>query len=135
MTATIGLDISPVAPVTFILDGRLPGMNEVIAANRSHRQKGADLKRDTEDGVMWAMKAQRVKPVPSPVRVCIVWYEPSMRRDPDNIFSAVKFILDAMVKGGILEGDSQRHIRAITHECALDRKRPRVEVTLWGVGA
>jgi len=117
---------------TFIIHGRLPGLNEIIDACRSNRYEAASQKRATEADVAWAIRAFSLKPVTGSVWVTCRWYEATSRRDPDNVFAGVKFILDALVTAGVLEGDGQRHIAGITHELAHDRLHPRVEVTLEG---
>ena len=38
------------------------------------------------------------------------WTEPNRRRDCDNIASAKKFILDALVKMRVLENDTQKYV-------------------------
>ena len=93
----------------FVIDGRLPSLNEYINAERSNRYKGAKLKKD-------------------PINVSIRWYEKDSRRDADNVFFAVKFILDSLVSYGIIENDSQKYIKTIDNVISIDRDFPRIEV-------
>jgi len=44
------------------------------------------------------------------------WTTTDQRTDSDNIYFAVKFILDAVVAGGKLKGDSPKYIRHISHQ-------------------
>jgi Holliday junction resolvase RusA-like endonuclease len=44
--------------------------------------------------------------------------------------AAQKFILDGLVRAGIIKDDSQKYINSITHRFEVDKRNPRVEVTL-----
>lgn len=93
--------------------GRLPGLNEVTAVNRRNRYAGAKQKRQVESVI-----AVQLQPRPSltgKYHVHLTWYEPSKRRDPDNIASAIKFVLDAMQEVGILSNDGWEHIISLHH--------------------
>ena len=72
------------------------------------------MKRNVEEGILWAIKAARsrgdVRPAMGPVVVSFEWHESNKRRDLDNIYSAKKFILDAMQKAGIIKSDSPAHV-------------------------
>lgn len=104
----------------FRLDGKLPSMNEVIEENRKGPYKGAAMKRAVQDQIVWGIKPYLMKKLLHPVKgaaiIHIFWYEEDMRRDVDNIQSAQKFILDALVETGILKNDSRRYVRQIYHE-------------------
>lgn len=117
----------------FKIEMRLPGLNEYTDANRTHAQKGGRFKRETEADIMlFIMIAKRrgeLRPVDYPVTLNIEWYEQTRKRDPDNIVSAKKFILDALVKGGILPNDTQRYIKGFT-ERILIAKSAGVKVEL-----
>lgn len=41
-----------------IIPGKLPGLNEYIDAERENRHKGAKMRRQTEELIMWAAKDQ-----------------------------------------------------------------------------
>ena len=43
----------------------------------------------------------------------LLWETVNNRIDPDNIYFAVKFILDGVVKAGILKSDGRKNIRNI----------------------
>lgn len=88
----------------------LPGLNKVNAANRSNPYAGAQLKRRTDAGIVQAIRAARLVPVKYPCIVHMVFEEPNRRRDADNVESAKKFILDALVSSGTLQGDSPRYV-------------------------
>lgn len=92
----------------------MPSLNDVISDNRANRYKGAKLKKDTEALIIAEIKRQKVQPVTEyPVEVFIRWVEPNRKRDVDNIQSSKKFILDAMVKAGVLTNDSQKYVAQV----------------------
>lgn len=94
----------------FEIPFRLPSMNEIIAANRKNPHVGAKLKAETDSAIMLIVKAAHLKPVALPCIVHMLFLEPNRRRDVDNVESAKKFILDALVKSGILQGDSPKYV-------------------------
>ena len=58
-----------------------------------------------------------------------MWYLESFRKDPDNVDHAVKYILDGMVKGGVLAEDGHKNVGGGKVHCYFrDKERPRVEV-------
>jgi len=83
---------------------RLPSLNEVISANRRNKYAGAKLKKETQKLIEHYVKLQCKKKF-ARIRVNIDWYEPNKKRDFDNIASAKKFILDALVKCGVVPND------------------------------
>ena len=94
----------------FVIPRRLPGLNEVLNANRANRYKGAKLKKTVDETICWCIQDARLKPVSGPCIVCMTFVEGDRRRDVDNVESAKKFILDALVKTGILQGDSPSYV-------------------------
>lgn len=107
--------------MTFTIPYRLPSLNEVISENRANRYKGAKLKRDTEDGLIYIIKSYRLKPPTKyPVTVDIEWHEANRKRDVDNIQSSQKFILDAMVKAGLIQNDSRKFVSQVHHSVVDD---------------
>lgn len=112
----------------FIINGRLPGYNEL---NKGHWAKRHKIKQDAmTDVVSWARVAN-IKPVKRKVRVEIQCFEPNLKRDDDNVTSgASKVILDALQNCGILQGDGQKYVQCVKHPVQLDRNNPRIEVTI-----
>ena len=105
---------------SFVIEGKLPSLNEVINENRSNRYAGAKLKKEIESLIGWAIKKAKLPHVEKPCVIEIDWHEATKRRDVDNIQSSQKFILDAMVKNGILKNDSRRYVKQIYHEVIDD---------------
>lgn len=123
---------------SFTVSGRLPSLNDYIDACRSHWSKGAKLKTETEELIYWSIKAARAaglcRPVKKPCRIEFVWYEHGARRDLDNVFSAKKYILDAMQTAGIIENDDRKHVVGL-NDSIRDAARgcDRVHVVIWEV--
>ena len=110
------------------IPGRLPGLNEIIDAAKSHFGAYAKMKYEHTTAVTWLAKKL---PTYKRVDLVITWHEPDQRRDPDNIMAGQKFILDGLVqKLGTIANDSQRYIQSITHRFGVDRENPRVEVEI-----
>lgn len=117
-------------PVRFAIPGRLPDLNQYTAANRAHRQAGAALKRSTELGIMWCARRAQLQPIPGPVFISFAWHECDRRRDADNVAFARKFILDALVRLGVLTGDGRKHVVGFADEFHVDPINPRVVVSI-----
>lgn len=116
---------------TLIIEGRLISLNEYVNANRSHRNKGSQLKKKQETIVNTYIIKSRLEAIKTyPVSIVITWYEKDNRRDFDNITFAVKFILDALVKKKILTNDSRKYVNDIRHIVLTDKDNPRIEVKI-----
>ena len=111
------------------IPGRLPGLNEIIAAAKSHYAKYSTEKKERTEEVAWLAKKAGL-PKYERAHLVITWYEPNSRRDPDNVMAGQKFILDGLVQAGVLPGDSQKYIAGIVHRFRVDKRRPRVEVEI-----
>lgn len=112
--------------------GRLPGLNEIIDADRRNYHAGAKLKKEAQFLVeMSARKClKRWKPT-RPVWMTYIWYERDRRRDKSNVAAGGrKIIEDALVKQGYLKNDGWNDIAGFTDEFRVDKKEPRVEVII-----
>lgn len=115
-----------------IIPGTLPNLNDYIAAERAHRQKGAALKKQTEHVVMLCARKQlRGVKFDGPVVMRYTWYEPNRRRDKDNVSSfGRKCIQDALVRVGVLKNDGWGEVDSFSDSFDVDKKMPRVEVEI-----
>ncbi len=119
--------------VKLVIPGRLPGLNEYIAAERASRFKAASMKRENETLVLLAAKKslRKWRQTDKPVMMRYTWYELNRKRDMDNISSyGRKVIQDALVRGGYLRGDGWEHISGFADGFAVDKKNPRIEVEI-----
>lgn len=114
------------------IETKLPSLNEVLSKNRANKYMGAKMKREVQDLIGWyiklAVKRGELHPVES-CEVSITWHERTKRRDVDNIQSAQKFILDALVEQGILFNDSRKYVKQIYHKI-VDDNDDFIEVSL-----
>ena len=104
----------------FWLSGQLPGLNSVTAKNRANRYSGAKQKRAVEQALVLQIKAARFNPIDCFCDWRFTWHEPNRRRDPDNIYSACKFIFDALQYADRLPRDSWKYVGRVTHECVVN---------------
>lgn len=118
---------------TFVIEGRLSGMNEIVNACRHNRYAGAKQKKDEQKRAWLAILQAQLRPVTSPVILHFAWLESNRRRDKGNIRSGEKFISDALVQAGIIPGDGWQWVHNITDSYQVDVKRPRVEVTIMEI--
>lgn len=98
--------------MTVTIEMKLPSLNEYVNVCRTNKYQAAAYKRQIESDIMWF-----IKPLPryeKPVVIDFVWYEENRKRDPDNVASAKKFILDALVKAGKLQGDSSKYVEGFS---------------------
>lgn len=114
----------------FVIEGRLPGLNELIAAERSNRYKGAQIKKVAQTHVCAAIREQldgvRFE---RPVRIMYHFFEANRRRDKDNVAGfAHKVIQDSLVLCGVLANDGWGQVVGFSDDFAVDSKRPRIIV-------
>lgn len=116
----------------FIIPGRLEGLNNYTAANRTNPHKGGKVKRDNEDHVIWCIRQQlRGIHIEKPVLIYYRFYEKDRRRDGDNILScAAKFVQDSLTKTHVLAEDNRNCIPHFYHDVFVDKENPRIEVTI-----
>lgn len=115
----------------FTIRGTLPGLNELIEAERRNRYAGAALKKQSESVVMHAARSLGKMRFTEPVYIVYHWYEPNRRRDKDNISSfGRKVIQDALVKSKILQNDGWSNIIGFEDRFEVDKKNPRIVVEI-----
>lgn len=117
---------------TIIIPGELPTLNEIIdeAKRGSYRyQPYNTMKKEHTYDIAWLAKAKIGKPL-SKIDIDIAWFCKNRRKDKDNIAAGVKFILDALVEAEVIANDGWKHIGDINHSFKVDKKKPRVEVSI-----
>lgn len=108
---------------------RLPSLNEYINAERTNRFIAAKMKKEFTELV--AFHCSKLKPYSEPVWVSCTWHEPNQRRDLDNVYFGVKFLLDGIVKAGAIPDDSQKWVRAINNDIEIvDKKKVGVRIEI-----
>ena len=116
----------------FVIPNTLPGLNEIIAATNKTRYEGNKLKGETEEYICSCIKAGLgdVEPFENVVQVHIRFIEKDRRRDYDNVMAGQKFIMDALIKAGVIYNDGQAFVMPNTFEFGVDKNYPRVEVKI-----
>ncbi len=110
-------------------------MNDLIAANRSNKYAGAELKKKTQNAIKSSLYRQaRGVQFDKKVNVKIHFYEPDRRRDEDNVLSGMKFILDALQEMNVIKNDNQRWLHISDNQVFVDPKNPRIEIDLEEIG-
>ena len=112
----------------FFVPGPLPGLNEIIAAGKQlipWLSKGKRrvyeltiLKKKWDEKVTRAAMLHRIKPMES-VDIRLVWIEHNRKRDKDNVMAGKKFVLDGLVKAGILKNDGWKQVGGFTESVIL----------------
>ena len=118
--------------ISFIIAEQLPSLNDYINKLKSPNGKhtGAAFKSRIDNiciSYMLPFRQQIKKACESPVIIHFEWIEKSKRRDIDNVYSAKKYILDAMQKCGFIENDNYKHIKGVydgigyngTNDCVI----------------
>jgi hypothetical protein len=112
---------------SFFIPGRLPGMNEFIAAAKGFGGRGygySKLKKQWTDTVALLARANKVTPVQR-CRLRFDWCEPKPSkachsRDPDNIAGGgIKVVLDGLVQSGVLPNDTAKEVAGWTNTFSI----------------
>lgn len=118
---------------TLVIDGRLPNLNDYTKANRTSPIVGNKMKQDQEDYITgFILEQLHGVRFEGKVFLHFRWIEANRNRDLDNICFAKKFILDALVKNGIIKTDGWRGVYGFTDEFDVEPFNPRVEVLIEG---
>jgi hypothetical protein len=115
--------------IKIFLEGDFTDLNTYISAERTHRFKASEIKKDETRRVRFAVNGTE-SPEKYPVDISFFWHRKDMRTDPDNIAFATKFILDGLVAAGVLKSDGWKAVRSLSHGFGLDKENQGVEVTL-----
>lgn len=117
-----------------IIEGQLPNLNEYTRACRTNKFAGSAMKKHAEALISYYIEKQLKTQIKGSARLAFRWYEPNKKRDLDNICFAKKFILDALVKNGVIESDGWKGVVGFTDEFFVDAENPRIEVTIESAG-
>jgi Holliday junction resolvase RusA-like endonuclease len=117
----------------FIYYGELPALRQHIIAERyrgtSKRGNpvytGNSLKQKYTRLVAEQALTCKFK-ITKPVVICFDWYVKNFRNDPDNIAFGKKYILDGLVKAGVLSDDRHEQIKGFIDKFYVDKKEPKV---------
>ena len=117
----------------FVIKSKLPSLNDYTAACRANKYVGAKFKAEVEEVIGWSIKQALTSKSLHKTNVAVLvrfeWHERTKKRDADNIASAKKFILDALVKNGVLVDDSRKYVKGF-YDVIVDDKTDFVKVEL-----
>lgn len=119
--------------IKLVILGELTTLNDYIDAERSNRHAGAKVKKENTEACLWQLKGSQG--LQGRHRVAFTWFAENMKIDPDNIAFCKKYVLDAIVRAGILPNDGWKQIAGFSDDFQVDKGNPRVEVILEEVGA
>lgn len=114
------------------IPGRFPSMNQFTEANRTHKQKGNQMKQKSQNEISFYIldQLQRVR-IDKPIYIRYKFYEPNKKRDLDNISGFFhKVFQDALVGCRIIMNDSWYYIVGFSDEFFVDNKNPRIEIEI-----
>lgn len=115
-----------------IIEGELTDLNTYVNKERANRFAAAVIKQKETNRVYWECKAQKIQPIKFPVFVECHWFCKNKRKDKDNTSFGKKFLMDGMVKAGVLEDDRWDNILGFRDVFFIDAKNPHIEVYMYG---
>ncbi len=117
---------------TFIIPGKLPSLNDIINASRTHFHAANTQKKKAQKFIGEHIAISQVPNFKEPVIIAFEWTEPNRTRDLDNVCAGGrKFILDALVECEILENDSRKFVKGFVDQFPdPDKINPHIEVTI-----
>lgn len=119
---------------SFFIPTLLPTLNEYTRASRGNIYASANMKRKTEENIsFWAISQLGRWRAYKPVFLIFHWKEMNKKRDHDNVAFAKKFVQDALVKTGVIQGDGWKHVLGFVDMFSVDKEKPGVEVTILEV--
>ena len=112
--------------------GRLPGLNDMIEADRRDRRAGNRLKQESQETIrLYILRDLKHLKIEKPVELHYSFYEPNRRRDLDNISGyAHKVTQDALVASCVLKNDGWANIVGMKDSFFVDAGNPRIEVIM-----
>jgi hypothetical protein len=100
----------------YIIQSQLPTLNDYIQKERGGWAAAASIKKKGTEAVQLEVLSQNRSKIDGMVDVELYWIVPDNKQDPDNVFFATKYILDGIVKAGVLREDGRKNIRHISHK-------------------
>ena len=96
-------------------------LNTIIFKCKAHWAIYSNEKKKWKNMIIDLCEEQKLKKINKPCDIFVTFvFADKRRRDHDNLFSTLKFILDGVVEANILKDDSFKEIKSIT------MKRPKV---------
>lgn len=107
-----------------------PSNNQFIGKDQKFRYQ--KIKKEWEQIIkLYTLKNKPFKPIKQCKLTLFYYFKDKIRRDPDNYSG--KFILDGLVKAGIIFDDSFFNINLVL-KASTDKGNPRLEITIDSEG-
>lgn len=100
-----------------------PSNNQYIGQNK--RWQYQEAKKEWADTIGWLCRPKPPYPLNRAKVTLVYYFKDRRRRDPDNYSG--KFILDGLVRAGILEDDSFDNVD-LNLRAGVDKENPRTEI-------
>lgn len=94
---------------------QLPTYNEYSDIERKNRYMAAAIKKRMTTIIKILTINQTRTKLSGLYDIEITWIRTNYRHDSDNVYFAVKFLLDGIVASKVLPGDSRKYIRNISN--------------------
>lgn len=108
------------------IHGEFTDLNKYIDAERGNRYSAAKLKKQNMDDAMKQLVGNKKAVIPCKIK--FLWITKDERVDADNVCFAKKFLLDSLVKKGVLKNDSRKYVKGFIDDFDVDKNDPRVEI-------
>ena len=114
----------------FVINTKMPTLNEMIRRDRTNRYAGAELKKRYQLYVSACIRQAKLTPVKQAQWILYEYHESSKRRDKDNVSAfARKVINDALQTTGIIPKDNNEWVAGLSEVFVYD-KTDKIIVTL-----
>lgn len=120
--------------LSFELNSVLPTLNEYINAERTNKYIASSIKKKATEicrissSVLYGLSDPELL-----YDVKVHYIVPNNKIDSDNLYFGIKFILDGMVKAGVLKDDSRKYIRNIESSIETIKDKYLIQVSLLKV--
>ena len=115
---------------TITLKGEFTDLNTYIKADRTNRYVGGQIKK-TETERVWAATRSFHDLINSRVHIRFDWYIKNIKKDPDNISFAKKFILDGLVLAKVIPNDTFKYVVSFEDHFHVSPEDLKVEVRFF----
>lgn len=112
---------------SFEIPGWFASADELFNMTSSER---AAVESENVDFVVRCARMASLLKVRGAVRVSVRWVEPHRGRDLADVSYAKRYVVDGLVKAGIIGNKTSREIVALSDEFGYDRMRPRIIVEI-----
>lgn len=126
------MKISNISVEVAVINTELPTWNEAIAwAKIGGQGRVYAGKKKNVTNMLSAIFLNEFVHKYSKIALFVNWGAKTRRKDPDNVASGIKFILDGLVKAEVIPDDRWANVVAIQHGFFIS-KPPRIQLAIAG---